>query len=113
MALETIRKKSQLVRENLLQSFRKTRKQIVNKIASVVRERAEEVTEESIIFAVDRAIDIIQIANQKIRERKIPPENVSLEINVKIAGIAELKMQVNIPETDKKNKKIVTNLLFN
>jgi hypothetical protein len=100
MNFENFRQKNKVLRENFLQSFRKIRKQVVNKIASVAQKRAEEVTEESIIFAVDRAIDIIQIANQRIRERKLPPENVSLEISVKIAGISELKIQANVPKSD-------------
>lgn len=100
MNFESIRQKNKQLRERFLESFRKVRKQIVNGIASGTRERAEEVTEESTIFAVDRAIDIIQIADQRIREKKIPPENVSLEISVKIAGIAELKIQVDVPKSD-------------
>jgi hypothetical protein len=100
MNFEAIQQKSKVLREKFLQSFRKTRKQVVNQIASVAQKKAEEVTEESIIFAVDRAIDIIQIANQRIRERKIPPENVSWEISVKIAGISELKIKSDVPKPD-------------
>ncbi|HEY9768597.1 MAG TPA: hypothetical protein V6C71_08840 [Coleofasciculaceae cyanobacterium] len=40
-----------------------------------------------------------KITNQKIRKIKIPTENFSWQISVKIAGIAELKMQLNIPKS--------------
>jgi hypothetical protein len=100
MNFELIKQKSQQLRNKFLQSFRQTSKQVVKKIAGGTWERAEEATEESIIFAVDRALDIVEIASQRVRERNIPTENVSLEISISIVGVADLKMQVNVPKSD-------------
>jgi hypothetical protein len=100
MNFESIRHKNKQLRERFLQSFRKVRNQVVNRIASGAQKRTEEVTEESTVFAVDRAIDVIEIASQRIRERNISTENVSLKISVKIAGFAELKMQVDVPSSN-------------
>ncbi|OWY67932.1 hypothetical protein B7486_29090 [cyanobacterium TDX16] len=72
----------------------------MDRVASVTQETASDITEEAIVAAVDRAINVIKTASQEIRERKIPTENVALEVSVKIMGVVELKMKADVPKEE-------------
>lgn len=69
---------------------------VIEQLTSNAQEAASEITTEAIIAAVDRAINVIQIASQEVRERQIPTENVSLEVSVKIMGVVELKINADV-----------------
>ncbi|MDV2994545.1 MAG: hypothetical protein N4J56_004199 [Chroococcidiopsis sp. SAG 2025] len=66
----------------------------------MTQETASDITEEAIVAAVDRAINVIQTASQEIRERQIPTENVALEVSVKIMAVVELKMKADVPKEE-------------
>jgi hypothetical protein len=98
MDYEEVQKKGKQVMNDVLQTAKEKGKQVIDKVTHVTQENASEITEEAITMAVDQAIDVIQIAGQRVREREIPTENVSLQVSVKIVGLVELKMWADVPK---------------
>lgn len=80
--------------------------QVIEQVASTAQEATSELTEEAIVAAVDRAIDVIQTASKEVRERKIPTENVALEVSVKIMGVVELKIKADVSKEEQVIKDI-------
>ena len=82
-------------------------KEKAGKIAQITQEKASNIAEEAILTAVDQALNIVETASQQIRAREIPTENVQLAVSVNIAGLAELKVTVDVPEEEDLQKVIV------
>lgn len=99
MDYEEVQKKGKQVMNDVLQTAQEKGKQVIDKVTQVTQKSASEITEEAIILAVDQAIDVMQIAGQRVREREIPTENVSLQVSVNIVGLVELKMWADVPKT--------------
>ncbi len=100
MDLNNIPKQSQKAAEDLVDNVKKKGQQMADNISEVTKNKAEDITEEAIVAAVDKAINIIEIASQRVKEKQVTAENVSLEVNLKIVGIAEIKMRAHIPTSD-------------
>ena len=83
---------------DVLKTAQEKGKKVIEKVTQVTQKNASEVTEEAIILAVDQAINVMQIAGQRVREREIPTENVSLQVSVNIVGLVELKMWADVPK---------------
>lgn len=73
-------------------------KEQAGKIVQITKEKASDIAEETILAAVDQALNVIETASQQIRAREIPTQNVQLEVSVSIANLAELKIKVDVPE---------------
>lgn len=100
---------SQQVADRVRRFFQVGGNRAIEQVASMTQETASEVTEEAIVAAVDRAINVIQTASQEVRERKIPTENVALEVSVKIMGVVELKMKADVPKEEQLKENIKSN----
>lgn len=98
MNLDDLQKKGKQVAERVSHEMGEKGKQAIDKVTQVTQERVSAITEDAIFAAVDRAIDVIEIASQRIQEREIPTDNVALEVSVKITGIAELKIKADVPK---------------
>ncbi|MEA5596899.1 hypothetical protein [Rivularia sp. UHCC 0363] len=107
MDLNNISQQSKKVAEDLMDNVKNKGKEVVDNISEVTKNKAEEITEEAIITAVDKAINIIEIASQRVKEKQLTAENVSLEVNLKIVGIAELKMRANVPTSSEGKREII------
>lgn len=99
MDYEEVQKKGKQVMNDVLQTAQEKGKQVIDKVTHMTQKNASEITEEAIVMAVDQAINVMQIAGQRVREREIPTENVSLQVSVKIVGLVELKMWADVPKT--------------
>jgi hypothetical protein len=99
MNLDDLQKKGKKVAERVSHEVGEKGKQAIDKVTQVTQERVSAITEDAIFAAVDRAIDVIEIASQRIQEREIPTENVALEVSVKITGVAELKIKADVPKS--------------
>ncbi|MEW5856909.1 MAG: hypothetical protein AB1861_05950 [Cyanobacteriota bacterium] len=99
MDYEEVQKKGKQAINDVLQTAQEKGKQVIDKVTHVTQKNASEITEEAIILAIDQAIDVMQIAGQRVREREIPTEKVSLEVSVNIVGLVELKMCADVPKT--------------
>lgn len=106
---EQLQQKSKQLLAQANQIFQARGKQVIEQVASNAQEAASELTTEAIIAAVDRAINVIQIASQEVRERQIPTKNVSLEVSVKIMGAVELKMKADVAQEGQVSKVIEDN----
>lgn len=78
-------------------AFKARGQQVIHQAAQVTQAKTSELTEEAIDVAVDQALNIIQTASQRVRESRIPTENVKLEVSIKLVNLAEVKMQVDVP----------------
>lgn len=101
MDYEEVQKKGKQVMDDLLQTAQEKGKQVIDKVTQFTQNNASEITEEAIILAVDQAIDVMQIAGQRVREREILTEKVSLQVSVNIVSLVELKMWVDVPKKQK------------
>lgn len=99
MDYEEVQKKGKQVMNDVLQTAQEKGKEVIEKVTKVTQKNASEITEEAIILAVDQAIDVMQVAGQRVRERDMPTENISLQISVNIVGLVELKMYADVPKT--------------
>ncbi|WP_066382663.1 MULTISPECIES: hypothetical protein [unclassified Anabaena] len=84
----------------MLNSAQNKAKEIIQNVVETTQEKTTEITEEAIFQAVDQALNVIEIASKRVRERNIPTEKVSLEVSVNIMGLIELKMQANVPNQE-------------
>lgn len=99
MNLENVPERSKEVLNSVTDAVEKKGKQVIEKVSHLTEQKASEVTEDAIITAVDQAIDVMQIASQRVRERDFPTEKVSLEVGVNIISVINLKMQTDVPTT--------------
>lgn len=104
--LEQLQQRGKQVLTQVNRVFQVRGQQVIEQVASIAQETTSELTEEAIVAAVDRAINVIQTASQEVRERNIPTENVALEVSVKIMGVVELKMKADVPKSEQVRKDI-------
>ncbi|MEM7593995.1 MAG: hypothetical protein AAF383_21225 [Cyanobacteria bacterium P01_A01_bin.83] len=77
-----------------------TGKKVVTKVSNITDSKVEEVSTKAVQEAVDRALDIMQVAGDRVREKEINGERVTLEIDVEVVGIARLKITTDVPGKD-------------
>lgn len=107
MDLNNISQQSKKVAEDVIDNVKKKGQQVADNISEVTKNKAEDVTEEAIVTAVDKAINVIEIASQRVKEKEITAENVSLEVSLQIAGVAEIKMRAHIPTSSDGESEII------
>lgn len=109
---EQLQQQSKQLLGLIKQLFQVRGKQVIEQVVSNTEEAALELTTEAIVAAVDRAINVIQIASKEVRERQIPTKNVSLEVSVKIMEAIELKLHADVAPEEQANKIIDNNQLL-
>lgn len=97
MNLENIPQKSQKLVNRVTNAVEKTGQKVAHQVSNITDGKAEEVTEEAIQAAVDRALDMLQIAERRVREKNINGERVTLEVSVGVVNIAHLKITTDVP----------------
>ncbi|EAZ92770.1 hypothetical protein [Crocosphaera chwakensis] len=102
MNLENIPQQSQKLMNNVANTVEKTGKKVAHQVSNIANDKAEEVTEEAIQTAVDQALDILQVAGEKVREKNLNGERVTLEVAVGVVNVAHLKITTDVPGKDKK-----------
>lgn len=75
----------------------KTGKKVANQVSNLTDGQAEEVTEEAIQTAVDQALDVIQIAGERVREKDIDAERVTLKVGIGVVNVAHLQIIADVP----------------
>ena len=100
MSLDNIPQQSKQLMDKVAGAVEKTGQKVVTQVSSLTEGKTEEVTEEAIQAAVDKALDAMQIAGDRVREKDINGERVTLEIEVDILGVAGLKIKTDIPGKD-------------
>lgn len=100
MNIEDLPQQSKKFMNKVTDAVEKTGKKVANQVSDITGSKAEEITETAIQTAVDKAIDAIQIASQRIREKEINGERVTLEVGMGITNVANLKITTDIPAKD-------------
>lgn len=97
MDTKTLREKGRQIVEDVSDTLEEQGKQAFDRINNLTKNTATELTEEAVVAAVDRAIDAIEMASDRIRERELPTENTALEVEISIGGILNLKIKADVP----------------
>lgn len=97
MNLENIPQESQKLVDRVTNAVEQTGKKVAHQVSNIANDKAEEVTEEAIQTAVDQALDIIQIAGERVREKNMNGERVTLEVGVGVVNVAHLKITTDVP----------------
>lgn len=67
-----------------------------DRTVTATKEKATELTEETIETAVEQALNVLQVAARKVKEKKdIPSDTVSLETQIS-TGVIELKIAFDV-----------------
>lgn len=104
MNLENIPQESQKLVDRVTSAVEQTGKKVAHQVSNVTNGKAEEVTEEAIQSAVDQALDMLQIAGQRVREKDMNAERVTLEVTVGVINVAHLKVITDVPGKDNVNE---------
>ena len=97
MNLENIPQQSKKLMNRVTGAVEKTGKKVANQVSNITDGKVEEITEEAIQAAVDQALDVIQVAGQRVREKELNGERVTLEVGVGVMNVAHLKITTDIP----------------
>ena len=100
MNLENIPQESQELMSRVTNAVEKTGKKVASQVSNITNGKVEEVTEEAIQAAVDQALDVIQVAGERVREKNMNAERVMLEVGVGIVNVAHLTIKTDIPGKD-------------
>ena len=100
MNLKNIPQQSEKLIGRVTDAVEKTGKKVASEVSNITNGKVEEVTEEAIQAAVDKAVDILQVAEDKVREKDINGERVTLEVSVGIVNVAHLKITTDVPGKD-------------
>lgn len=100
MDRKTLQAKGKQIVEDVTDTLEEKGQQALNRVQNLTQAKAEELTEEAVIAAVDRAVDAIQIASDRIRERQLPTQNAALEVDISIGGVLDLKIKADVPTND-------------
>lgn len=102
MNLENIPQESQKLMNQVTNAVEQTGKKVAHQVSNITNGKAEEVTEEAIQSAVDQALDMLQIAGERVREKNINGERVTLEVAVGVVNVAHLKITTDVPGKEEK-----------
>ena len=111
MAQNDITKKGGEIINQVTQAVEEAGKKVANQVSNLTEAKPKELTkkatEEAIQTAVDQAIDVLQVAGDKVREKGINTERVTLKAGVGIPNIAQLEISTDVPsksETSSRGK---------
>lgn len=103
MNLDDIPEKSKQLMNQVTNAVETTGKKVANKVSTITENKTEEVTEEAIQTAVNQAIDILEVASKKVKEKDINSEKVTIEVGIGIVNVAHLKITTDVQGKDEVN----------
>lgn len=104
MNLDNIPQESQKLMNQVTNAVEKTGKKVANQVSTLTNGRAEEVTSEAIQTAVDQALDVIQVAGERVREKNIDAERVTLKVGIGVVNVAHLQIIADVPGKNSTNE---------
>ena len=81
-----ISQKRQALVEKVAEKVEQTGTEVISKVSRIADGRVSNITEEAIHAAVDQAINVLEVAGDKVREKRLDAERVSLQVEVGISG---------------------------
>ena len=97
MNLDNIPQKSQELMNQVTNAVEKTGKKVASQVSDITNGQAQEVTEEAIQAAVDQALDVIQVAGERVRAKNIDAERVTLKVGIGVVNVAHLEVIADVP----------------
>ena len=97
MNLENISQESQKLVNRVTNAVEQTGQKVAHQVSNITDGKAEDITEDVIQEAVDKALDMLQIAGERVREKNINGERVTLEVTVGVVNVAHLKVITDVP----------------
>lgn len=108
MAQNDITKKGGEILDQVTNAVEEAGKKVANQVSSLTetqpQELTKEATEEAIQMAVDQAIDVLQVAGDKVREKGINTERVTLKASVGIPNVAQLEVSTDVPSKSESSR---------
>ena len=96
--MDPVTQQGKEVIDKVTKAVEKTGKQVAKSVSQLTGGRLEDATEDAIQASVDKALDILEAAGDRVRAKEgMDAERVSLQVGVSIAGVAELKITTNVP----------------
>ena len=96
MNMKDISQGSKKIMNQVTDAVEKTGKKVASQVSNITDGKAEEITEDAIQAAVDQALDILQVAGEKVRKKNINGERVTLEVGVGVVNVAHLKIITDV-----------------
>ena len=97
MNLDNIPEQSKEIMDKVANAVEKTGEKVATQVSNITDGKAEEVTSEAIQAAVDQAVDVLEVASKKVREKEINGERVTIHVAVGILNVAELRITTDVP----------------
>lgn len=108
MTQNDITKKGGEILDQVTNAVEEAGKKVANQVSSLTetqpQELTKEATEEAIQMAVDQAIDVLQVAGDKVREKGINTERVTLKASVGIPNVAQLEVSTDVPSKSESSR---------
>ena len=98
--MKDISQGSKRIMNQVTDAVEKTGKKVASQVSNITDGKAEEITEDAIQAAVNQALDILQVAGEKVREKNINSERVTIEVGVGVVNVAHLKIITDVPGKD-------------
>ena len=95
--MDRITKQGREVIDKVSNAVEKTGKQVAKSVSHLTGGRLEDVTEDVIQESVDKALDMLEVAGDQVRERGMDAERISIQVGVSVAGVAHLTLTSNVP----------------
>ncbi|MGC1306380.1 MAG: hypothetical protein WA885_04065 [Phormidesmis sp.] len=96
--LDSVSQQGKKILNKVTGAVEQTGKQVAEGVSYLTNNQTEEVTEDIIQAAVDQALDIIRVAGDRVRERNINAERVTLEVGVGVVNVAHIRITTDVPE---------------
>ena len=112
MNLNDLPQQGQKIMNQVTNAVEKTGKKVASQVSNLT-DSTEEVTEEAIQNAVDQALDMLQVAGERVRQKNINSERVTLEVAVGIVNVAHLKITTDVPPKAEKRNNNNVNIELN
>ncbi|NEP17089.1 MAG: hypothetical protein F6J97_09290 [Leptolyngbya sp. SIO4C1] len=100
MALDNIPQKGQEFVNKVTDAIEKAGTEVADQVSHMTGNQPEEITEEAIHAAIDQALDVLQVAGDKVRQKELDAERVRLEVSIGISGIAHLSIKTDVPNEE-------------
>ena len=78
--------------------------EVVNQVSSLAEGQSAEVTEDAIQTAVDKALDVLRVAGDQVREKGMNAERVTLRAGVGIPNVAQLEISTDVPSKHEESR---------
>ena len=94
--------------DQITTAVEKAGKEVASHVSGITDGQAtkmsQEATEEAIQTAVDKALDVLQVAGDQVREKNMNAERVTLKAGIGIPNVAQLEISTDVPSQSEESR---------